>query len=47
MADVVDTTLVNCGVFIERHAHDVKVALAWYKGANGIASPSSSDIYNP
>jgi hypothetical protein len=47
MADVVDVALANCGVFTWQHAHDAKVALAWYNKANGIPSPSSSDTYSP
>jgi len=43
VTNVVDTILANCGVFTEQHAHDAKVALAWYKKAHGILSPSNSD----
>jgi len=34
MVDV-DTTLANCMVFIQWHAHDVKVASAQYRKAMG------------
>jgi hypothetical protein len=44
VANVVDTTLANCWVFMRQHAHDAKVASAQYKRANGIPSPSNSDI---
>ncbi len=47
MVDVVDTTLANRGVYMQQYAHDAKVALAWYKNANGIPSPFSNDTYNP
>jgi hypothetical protein len=47
MADVVETTLANHGVFMCQHAHDVEVALTRYKKANGIPSPFSSDTYSP
>jgi hypothetical protein len=45
--NVVDATLANCGVFMRQHAHDVEVASTWYMKANGIPSPSSSDIDSP
>jgi hypothetical protein len=43
VVDVVDTTLTNCKVFTQWHAHDVEVALARYKRGNGIPSLSSND----
>ncbi len=47
MVDVVDVALANHGVFMWWHTHDAKVASTWYKRANGIQSPSNSDIDNP
>jgi hypothetical protein len=44
MVGAMDATLANCGVFMQWHTHDAKVALAWYKKANGVPSPSNSDI---
>jgi hypothetical protein len=44
---VVDATLANCGVFTRQHAHDVEVASMRYMRANGIPSPSNSDINSP
>jgi hypothetical protein len=44
VVDIVDATLTNCEVFTQWHAHDAKVAPAWYRRANGIPSPSSNDI---
>jgi hypothetical protein len=44
VADVVDATLINHGIFTRQHAHDAKVASTQYRRANGIPSPSSSDI---
>jgi hypothetical protein len=43
VVDVVDATLANRGVFMQRHTQDVEVTLVWYKKANGIASSSDSD----
>jgi hypothetical protein len=43
VADVINATLVNHMVFTRWHAHDAKVASTWYRKANGIPSPSSSD----
>ncbi len=43
MADVMDVTLANRGVFTRQHTHDAEVALVWYKRANGIPSPFGSD----
>ncbi len=47
MVDVMDATLANHEVFTQCHAHDTKVASAWYKRANGIPSPSNSDTDSP
>jgi hypothetical protein len=47
MANVMEATLANHGVFMRQHAHDVEVALAWYMRANGIPSPFNNDINNP
>jgi hypothetical protein len=47
VANVVDTTLVNRMVFMRWYAHDADVALMWYRKANGIPSPSSTDIDSP
>jgi hypothetical protein len=47
VVDVVDATLTNHGVFTTWYAHDAKVASVWYKRANVIPSPSSSDTNSP
>jgi len=47
VADVVDVTLANRGVFTRRDAHDAKVASTQYKRANGIPSTSGSDTNSP
>jgi hypothetical protein len=47
VADVMDATLANCGVFTQWHAHDAEVGSTQYKTANGIPSPSDSDIDSP
>ncbi len=47
VADVVDITLANRGVFTRWHAHDAEVASTRYRKVNGIPSPSSSDTNNP
>jgi hypothetical protein len=47
MVVAMDVTLANCKVFMQWHAHDAKVALAQYMGANGIPSPPGSDINSP
>ncbi len=47
MGNIVDTTLANHGVFMQQHAHDAKVSLAWYMKANGIPSPFGSDTFSP
>jgi hypothetical protein len=47
MADTMDAALGNYGVFMQQYTHDAEVALAWYKKANGIPSPSSSDTDSP
>ncbi len=44
MANVVDVALANYKVFTLWHAHDVEVTSTWYMRANGIPSPSNSDI---
>ncbi len=43
MANIVDATLANCGVFTRWHAHDADVASMQYKKANGIPSFFGSD----
>jgi hypothetical protein len=45
VVDIMHATLANLMVFMQRHGKDAKVTLAWYKKANGIPSPSDSDIY--
>ncbi len=47
LANVMEATLANHGVFTHWHAQDAKVALTQYKKANGIPSPSNSDIDSP
>ncbi len=47
MANVVDATLANCGVFMQLHTPNVEAASIWYMKANGIPSPSCSDIDSP
>ncbi len=47
MVDVVDAILANHGVFMQRYAHDAKVASVWYRRANGIPYPSGNDIDSP
>jgi hypothetical protein len=47
MANVVEATLANRGVFTCRHTQDTKVALTQYKRANGIPSPYNNDVDNP
>jgi hypothetical protein len=47
VTNVVDAKLANCGVFMQWHTHDVKVASTWYMNANGIPSPFGSDINSP
>jgi hypothetical protein len=47
MANAINATLANHEVFSQCHAHDAKVALVWHRRANGIPSPSSSDINSP
>jgi hypothetical protein len=45
VANVIDATLANHGVFTQWHAHDAEVALTWYRRANGIPSTSSNDTH--
>jgi hypothetical protein len=47
VANVVDATLTNHEVFMQCHTHDIEVALVWYRKANGIPSPFSSDTNSP
>ncbi len=47
MADAIDATLANHEVFMQRHAHDAKVASPWYKKADRIPSLSNSDTDSP
>jgi len=47
MINVVNITLANRKVFMQRHANDPKVASTWYKRANGIPSPFGNDIDSP
>ncbi len=47
MANAMDATLANQGVFMQWHTHNVEVALARCRRANGIPSRSSSDIDSP
>jgi len=47
VANVMDVTLANHEVFAWWHTHDVKVALVWYKKADGIPSSSNIDINSP
>jgi len=47
VADVMDVTLANHGVFMQWHAHDAEVTSVWYKKANGIPSIFSNETNSP
>jgi hypothetical protein len=47
VANVVDATLTNHGVFTQLYAHDVEVASTRYRRFNGNPSPFNSDTDNP
>jgi len=47
VANFVDATMANHMIFTQCHTHDAKVALARYRRANEIPSPSSNDIDCP
>ncbi len=47
MANAMDATLANNGVFMQWHAHNAKVALVRYRRANGIPSPYGNDTHSP
>jgi len=47
VVDVMEAALANHGVFTCWHAQDAKVTSTQYRRANGIPSPSSSDIDSP
>jgi hypothetical protein len=47
VADVMDVTLANHGVFMQWHAHDAEVTSVWYKKANGIPSLFSNETNSP
>jgi hypothetical protein len=47
MANVMEATLANHGVFTRRYTQDAKVTSAQYKKANGIPSHFNNDTNSP
>jgi len=47
VANVMEATLVNHGVFTHQHTQDAKVTSTRYKKANRIPSHFNNDTYSP